>query len=141
MDIDMAADLLDKKHWRWTSFEGPAGPYLQYAYARICSILTKAAEAGIVPATTVSISHPSERAVLIECLWYPHSLSEAARQLESFEIDDRAYQVADVFSRFYSDCRVLKADDPSGRLTTCKLVARVIGKCLELLEMETVRRM
>lgn len=126
---------------RMTSFEGRTGPYLQYAYARICSILDKAAEAGIVPATTVSISHPLERAVLIECLWYPHSLSEAARQLELFEIADRAYKVADVFSHFYSDCPVLKADDPSGRLSTCKLVARVIGKCLELLGMETVRRM
>ncbi len=126
---------------KMTSFEGRTGPYLQYAYARICSILDKAAEAGIVPGETVSINHPSERAVLMECLWYPHALSEAARQLESFEIADRAYQVADAFSRFYTDCPVLKADDPSGRLATCKLVARVIGKCLELLGMEAVRRM
>ncbi|MBY5569568.1 arginine--tRNA ligase [Rhizobium leguminosarum] len=124
------------------SSEGRTGPYLQYAYARICSILDKAEEAGITPAAErVSISHPSERAVLIECLWYPHSLSEAARHLEPFEIADRAYQVADAFSRFYTDCPVLKADDPSGRLTTCKLVARVIGKCLELLGIGTVRRM
>jgi arginyl-tRNA synthetase len=126
---------------RMTSFEGRTGPYLQYAYARICSILDKAAEASIVPGETISISHPSERAVLMECLWYPHALSEAARQFESFEIADRAYQVADAFSRFYTDCPVLKADDPSGRLATCKLVARVIGKCLELLGMEAVRRM
>lgn len=126
---------------RMTSFEGRTGPYLQYAYARISSILDKAAEAGVVPAERVSISHPSERAVLIECLWYPHALSQAAHHLESFEIADRAYQVADAFSRFYTDCPVLKADDPSGRLATCKLVARVIGKCLELLGMEPVRRM
>ncbi len=126
---------------RMTSFEGRTGPYLQYAYARIASILDKAAESGMVPAERVSISHPSERAVLIECLWYPHALSQAARHLESFEIADRAYQVADAFSRFYADCPVLKADDPSGRLATCKLVARVIGKCLELLGMEPVRRM
>src|SRR5262249_18269728 len=117
---------------KMTSSEGRTGPYLQYAYARICSIMDKAAEAGLPPAAMISISHPSERAVLIECLWYPHSLSEAARQLESFEIADRAYQLADAFSRFYTDCPVLKANDPSGRLTTCKLVARVIGKCLEL---------
>lgn len=126
---------------RMISFEGRTGPYLQYAYARICSILDKAAEAGLVPAETVSISHPSERAVLLECLWYPNALSGAAQQLESFEIADRAYQVADAFSRFYTDCPVLKAADPSGRLATCKLVARIIGKCLELLGMEPVRRM
>ncbi|RUM17818.1 arginine--tRNA ligase [Rhizobium phaseoli] len=126
---------------RMTSFEGRTGPYLQYAYARICSILNKAASAGIVPGVTISVSHPSERAVLVECLWYPHSLSEAARQLEPFEIAERAYQVADTFSRFYTDCPVLTGEDPPARLATCKLVAQVIGKCLELLGMETVRRM
>ncbi|UDF29995.1 UNVERIFIED_ORG: arginine--tRNA ligase [Roseateles sp. XES5] len=126
---------------RMTSFEGRTGPYLQYAYARICSILDKAAEAGIVPGETVSVSHPSERAVLVECLWYPHALSEAARQLESFEIADQAYRVADAFSRFYTDCPVLKADDPEARLATCRLVARVLGKCLDLLGMATVQRM
>ncbi|OHV23683.1 arginine--tRNA ligase [Rhizobium sp. RMa-01] len=126
---------------KMTSFEGRTGPYLQYAYARICSILNKAASAGIVPGVTVSVSHPSERAVLVECLWYPHSLSEAARQLEPFEIAERAYQVADTFNRFYADCAVLNGEDPPGRLATCKLVAQVIGKCLELLGMETVRRM
>jgi len=126
---------------RMASFEGRTGPYLQYAYARICSILDRAEEAGIAPADTLSISHPSERAVLIECLWYPHALSEAARQLEAFEIADRAFQVADAFSRFYADCPVLKSDDASARLATCRLVARVIGKCLHLLGMEAVRRM
>lgn len=126
---------------RMTSFEGRTGPYLQYAYARICSILDKAVEAGIVPGETVSVSHPSERAVLVECLWYPHALSEAARQLESFEIADQAYRVADAFSRFYTDCPVLKSDDPAARLATCRLVARVLGKCLDLLGMATVQRM
>jgi arginyl-tRNA synthetase len=126
---------------KMTSFEGKTGPYLQYAYARICSILDKAAAAGIEPATTISVSHPSERALIMESLWYPHSLSEAVRQLEPFEIAERAYQVADAFSRFYSDCSVLNAEDPAGRLATCKLVAEVIGKCLHLLGMEAVRRM
>jgi arginyl-tRNA synthetase len=126
---------------KMTSFEGKTGPYLQYAYARICSILDKAAAAGIEPADTISVSHPSERAAIMECLWYPHSLSEAVRQLEPFEIAERAYQVADAFSRFYTDCPVLNAEDPAGRLATCKLVAEVIGKCLHLLGMEALRRM
>ncbi|NTF17624.1 arginine--tRNA ligase [Agrobacterium rubi] len=126
---------------KMTSFEGRTGPYLQYAYARICSILDKADAAGIEPADTISISHPSERAVVMECLWYPHSLSEAVRQLEPFEIAERAYQVADAFSQFYADCPVLNDNDPSERLATCKLVAEVIGKCLALLGMDSIRRM
>ncbi|MBD9375656.1 hypothetical protein IB238_23910 [Rhizobium sp. ARZ01] len=36
---------------------------------------------------------------------------------------------------------MLKADNPSGRLATCRLVARIIGRCLELLGMTPVRRM
>jgi arginyl-tRNA synthetase len=126
---------------KMTSFEGKTGPYLQYAYARICSILDKAAAAGFEPAATISVIHPSERAAIMECLWYPHSLSEAVRQLEPFEIAERAYLVADAFSRFYADCPVLTAEDPAGRLATCKLVVEVIGKCLNLLGMESVRRM
>lgn len=126
---------------KMTSFEGRTGPYLQYAYARIYSILDKAAAAGVFASDTISVSHPSERAALVECLWYPNSLSEAARQLEPFEIAERAYQIADAFSRFYADCPVLSAEDQPGRLATCKLVGQVIKKCLELLGMETVRRM
>lgn len=126
---------------KMTSFEGRTGPYLQYAYARICSILDKAAALGIEPASSVSISHPSERAAIMECLWYPHSLSEAIRQLEPFEIAERAYQVADAFSRFYADCPVLTDTDAAGRLATCKLVVEVIGKCLALLGMDAIRRM
>lgn len=123
------------------SFEGRTGPYLQYAYARICSILDKASAAGIEPADTISVSHPSERAVLMECLWYPHSLAEAVRQLEPFEIAERAYLVADAFSRFYADCPVLGSEHPAGRLATCKLVSEVLCKCLHLLGVQTVRQM
>lgn len=126
---------------KMTSFEGRTGPYLQYAYARICSILDKAGAAGIEPASAISISHPSERAVILECLWYPHSLSEAVRQLEPFEIAERAYQVSDAFSRFYADCPVLNDKDPAGRLATCKLVSEVIKKSLALLGMDSIRRM
>jgi arginyl-tRNA synthetase len=126
---------------KMTSFEGRTGPYLQYAFARISSILDKADQLGITPAASLSVSHPSERAVLFECLWYPHSLSEAARQLEPFEIAERAYQVADAFSRFYADCPVLAGSDPAGRLATCKLVSEVLKKCLHLLGISAIRRM
>lgn len=126
---------------RMISFEGRTGPYLQYAHARICSIVAKAADAGIVPNELISISHPLERAVVMECLWYPHSLSEAARQLEPFEIADRAYLIADAFSRFYAECPILKGTEASARLATCTLVARVLEKCLNLLGIAAPRHM
>lgn len=126
---------------RMTSFEGRTGPYLQYAYARICSILDKAASGGIHPADDIEISHPSERAVLVECLWYPHSLSSAVAQLEPFEIAERAFQIAEAFSRFYADCPVLSDPRATYRLATCRLVAEVLGRCLHLLGMSSLRRM
>lgn len=126
---------------KMTSFEGRTGPYLQYACARISSMLDKAAVSGIVPADAISVSCRAERDVLVECLWYPESLQQAARTYEPSEIAERAWLVADAFSRFYAECPVLQSEDPSARLATCLLVAKVLEKCLTLLGMETVRRM
>jgi arginyl-tRNA synthetase len=123
------------------SFEGRTGPYLQYAYARIASMLDKAAVSGTLPAAEVSISCREERDLLVECLWYPESLASAARTYEPSEIAERAWLVADAFSRFYAACPVLQSEDPAARLATCSLVAKVIEKCLGLLGIGVVRRM
>lgn len=126
---------------KMTSFEGKTGPYLQYAYARIASMLDRAADAGLKPADVVSVSHPLERDVIVECLWYPQSLDDAARTYEPSEIADRAFVVAQAFSRFYTECSVLQGEHPESRLATCLLVSRVLERCLNLLGMEAVRKM
>lgn len=123
------------------SFEGRTGPYLQYAVARIFSMLEKAASAGLSPSDKILVSCREERDVLIECLWYPESLEVAAKTYEPHEIAERAWVVADAFSRFYAACPVLQSEDPAGRLATCALVAKVLEKCLWLLGIEVVRRM
>jgi arginyl-tRNA synthetase len=123
------------------SFEGRTGPYLQYAYARIASMLDKAAASGMFPANEVSISCREERDLLVECLWYPDSLAAAARIYEPSEVAERAWLVADAFSRFYAACPVLQASDPAARLASCALVAKVLEKCLWLLGIDVVRRM
>jgi arginyl-tRNA synthetase len=123
------------------SFEGRTGPYLQYAYARIASLLDKAAAIGITPSRTITVSSDAERAVLVECLWYPQALDAAVASYEPAEIAERAWQVADAFSRFYAECPVLQNENPAARLATCALVAGVIEKCLTLLGISVVRRM
>lgn len=126
---------------KMTSFEGKTGPYLQYAFARIASMIDRAEDEGVRPAETITVSHPAERDLLVECLWYPQSVADAARTYEPAEIADRAFAVAQAFSRFYTECNVLQSDAPESRLATCLLVSRVIGRCLTLLGMEAVRKM
>jgi arginyl-tRNA synthetase len=128
---------------RLVSFEGKTGPYLQYACVRIGSILAKAEERGeaIGP---LSLGHPAERALALECLRFPEVAAAAATALMPSEIADYAFGLAQRFSRFYADCPVLGDADPemrASRLALCGLAHAVLSRALWMLGIEVPERM
>ncbi|MBC22995.1 MAG: arginine--tRNA ligase [Phycisphaerae bacterium] len=128
---------------RMVAFEGNTGPYIQYAHARICSILEKAG-AGALEGATFEIAEPQERQLALRILEYPRIVQEVAESLEPHRLCTYLYAVANDFSSFYQACPVLKAADEatrSSRLKFCDLVRRLLSDGLDLLGIEAPERM
>jgi arginyl-tRNA synthetase len=139
---DLSGDRLSDYVFDWDrmlALTGNTGPYLQYAHARIRSILRRA---GSAPGD-VRLTEPAERALALELLAFPPVVEQVAASLEFHRLAAQLYQVATAFSAFYERCPVLKAppDVRAGRLALCDLTARVLRQGLGLLGIDTPERM
>jgi len=124
---------------RMVATVGATGPYLQYARARISSILQRAAAEGIaVTATTpdgVGFETESERALAIELAHVRGALLDVADSLEPHHLCRGLLDVAGAFSSFYEASPVLKAEPGLRelRLALCQATERVLRCGLDLL--------
>jgi len=130
--IDFDLELAKKQ-----SNENPVY-YVQYAHARMSSILRSASAQGAIPDDARAgelLVHPAELALVRELLDYPDVVAAAAQRRETHDIPRYAYELAATFSQFYRDCKVL-TDDPA--LTTARLALTdatrgVLASALDLL--------
>jgi len=115
--------------------------YVQYAHARCCSILRNGAELELQPDAadaSVLLQHPAEQALIRRLLALPEVLADAAARYETHELTKYCLEVAQLFSQFYRDCRVL-ADEPAevplsrARLALTDAVRQVLANVLGLL--------
>jgi len=82
--------------------------YVQYAHARICSILRKSQVASRESQVDLSLlTHPAERALMLKLLSWPDMVSEAARLRHPHRITEYGKELATVFHSFYEKCKVL----------------------------------
>jgi arginyl-tRNA synthetase len=130
MDIDIE---LAKRQ----SSENPVF-YVQYAHARIASILRKAAEAGLAPwdAPAGLADGPDERRLALIVSRYPEVVADAAAAQETQSITTYATELATAFHAFYRDARVVDAAEPerSGRRLALVDAARItLASALALL--------
>ncbi|MEV0551484.1 arginine--tRNA ligase [Nocardia salmonicida] len=128
---------------RMTTLNGNTGVYLQYAHARVCSILRKADAA---TSTVVDIGGPMEPAEreLALCLdGYSTVLAEVADTLEPHRLAGYLYELARAYTGFYDSCPVLAADEPirSNRISLCQLTARTLEIGLGQLGIAAPQRM
>lgn len=133
---------------RLVSFEGKTGPYLQYACVRISSIVATGVERGVdvggAAAGQFRPEHPAERDLVLECSKFPDAVATAARGLAPNEIAEYAFELAKKFSKFYTECPVVQADDPAvrtSRLKLCDLTHKVLSRALWMLGIDTPTRM
>ena len=129
--------------------QAPENPvyYVQYAHARICSILRKAADEGHEPdseeATLARLTHSSEDELMRKLASYEEVVPEAARLRAPQRITRYVEELASTFSSFYRDCKVI-GDDPSvtgARLALCLATRTVLADGLGLLGVSAPERM
>jgi len=125
------------------NFEGDSGPYLQYAYARICSILKKHKKK-IDDKIDFSLLKKEAEVELIKLLGkFPEIVKSATEQLKPHLIASYIYMLSSQFSLFYSACPVLKAEEniKKARLVLIECTKRVLENGLNLLGIEVLEKM
>ncbi|MFD3626753.1 arginine--tRNA ligase [Streptomyces sp. DSM 116494] len=125
------------------SLNGDTSVYLQYAYARIQSILRKAGE--VRPAAHPELElHEAERALGLHLDAFGDTVFEAAAEYAPHRLAAYLYQLASLYTTFYDKCPVLKADSPEqveNRLFLCDLTARTLHRGMALLGIRTPERL
>lgn len=126
-------------------FNGNTGPFIQYTYARIRSVLRKAAEAGMTIGEYATV-RPGEREIaLIQRLAdYPSVVAEAGRSYSPALIANYAYELVKEYNQFYHDCSILKEEDTavrSLRLALSECTARTVASAMALLGISVPERM
>ena len=122
----------------FAKFEGKTGPYIQYAVARINSVLRKA-KAGGIDCGKVILQAPEERVLALKLAQVHNVVMRAHNEKEPSIIADYAYNLAQVFSTFYNACSIMNAESAelaASRLTLAKLVRDVLTLMLYLLGIE-----
>lgn len=125
------------------SFSGNAGPYLQYAYARIASIFEKAG-VGIESAEgPIELAEAEAEKLARVLARFSEVVHQAADASLPHLLTDHLYELAKAFMAFYEACPVLKAEGATrvSRLTLCALTARQLRRGLGLLGIAVVDRM
>jgi arginyl-tRNA synthetase len=107
--------------------------YVQYAHARIASILRKAADHEATPADAGHELHPSERDLIKQLLALPSEVAVAAERRAPHRMTEYALETARQFSAFYRDCQVVGGDAEAFRLDLCRQTQRVLARSLDLL--------
>jgi arginyl-tRNA synthetase len=125
--------------------------YVQYAHARIASILRKAGEERVAAAHAADLRaspeqlHPSARALVKRLLEFPGEVDEAAARRAAHRMTTYALETAREFSAFYRDCKVVGAAEEGGdedvRITICVVTRDVLARTLDLLGVEAPQSM
>ena len=122
----------------FAKFEGKTGPYIQYAVARINSVLRKAAANGLQIGSVV-LAAPEERTLALKLAQVHNVIMRAHSEKEPSIIADYTYTLAQVFSTFYNACSIMNAENAAlaaSRLRLAKLVRDVLVLMLDLLGIE-----
>ncbi len=122
--------------------------YVQYAHARICSILKALAADGITPrectrAELAALNQPEERELIRHLAALTGEVVAAAKAYDSARITRYVYTLATLFHKFYNACRVRTEDESimQARIALCKATALVIKNTLQMLKINAPETM
>ncbi len=122
--------------------------YVQYAYARICSIIRNLAAEGIerricTPEELKLLSTPEERELILHIAALTDEIIMSAKTYDPARITHYVLDLATKFHKFYAACRVKGIDEPlmQARLTLCAVTASVIKNVLTLMKISAPEKM
>ncbi|SHK68596.1 arginine--tRNA ligase [Rhodothermus profundi] len=135
-DLDLAREVSEKN---------PVF-YLQYAHARICSIMRKASEVGLTERPNPDLTllrHEAETGLIKELMRFPEVIQEAARTYEPHRVATYLREVAVAFTKFYDHCRIIGEPEPlaQARLALARATRLVLANGLNVLGISAPERM
>ena len=162
---DLSHDPITDIDFSWDkalALEGNSGPYLQYAYARVCSLLEKASggtdggsgekagdgtdgTSGAPEPLPVDgsflVATPAEKRLALQLLEFPGAVVRAAEAYKPSVLADYLFQTAQLYSSFYQSSPILKSEPSvrAARLKLCSLFGKVLSTGLGLLGIDTPR--
>lgn len=139
-----AGRIKDIDFWwdRALNFEGETGPYMQYTYARCCSVLGKAP--ANLPDADYSTLDDAEAQDIVRLLeQFPKLVKEAAQRNEPSLITRYTVDLAQAYNKFYYEHRILDCEPATSaaRIAITKAVRNVIGTGLTLIGVEPTEKM
>ncbi len=140
---DLSHDPITDIDFSWDkalALEGNSGPYLQYAYARVCSLLEKAS-GGADRDGSFLVATPAEKRLALQLLEFPGAVVRAAEAYKPSVLADYLFQTAQLYSSFYQSSPILKSEPSvrAARLKLCALFGKVLSMGLGLLGIDTPR--
>jgi arginyl-tRNA synthetase len=129
------------------SFDGATGPYCQYAYVRAKSIIRKAVKDGFYQKEKVDFSllGTKEEIELVHKLsLYPEVVAHSAHNFNCAQVAAYVYDLAKIFSKFYSENSVILAQSrelTAARILLVQVTSDILKNCLNLLGIETLEIM
>lgn len=125
---------------RMVALDGDTGPYLQYAHARLASLLRRA---GGAPTVVGSLGHPAEQRLALVLTGFPDVVATVAATLQPHRLCAYLHRLGTALSAFYEACPVLKAEGSTreDRLALCLATRRVLATGLDLLGITALDRM
>ena len=126
-------------------FNGNTGPFIQYTYARIRSVLRKAQDKQLTSVDYSAVVPNEKEIALIQTLAdFPATVQEAGRSFSPALIANYAYELVKQYNQFYHDYTILGETDPavrSLRLALCEATSRVVRTAMSLLGIRVPERM
>lgn len=126
-------------------FQGNTGPFVQYTYARIQSILRKYAEMGVADSTAMPDTlHEKEKALLKSITLFPAIVQEAAEEYSPAVIANYVYDLVKDFNSFYQNVSILGEKEPVKlhfRVVLCEKIGEIIAVSFKMLGIQVPERM
>ena len=121
--------------------------YVQYAHARICSILRRMEEEGTgysnIPVSELNFNHPAELALIRHIAALQNCINEAAKDYNPSKITKYLCDLAQLFHKFYDNCKIKGEEENilQSRLSLCVATKTVFKNLLDLLKVDAPEKM
>jgi len=117
--------------------------YVQYAHARVCSVLKKSAYPCNDFSVPKALNHPSELALIKQLIKFPEAVEDTAKDYQTQRLPQYAVELAAAFHKFYKDCRILteKGSLLKDRLVLVSAAQVVLKNTLSLMGVSAPQKM